>query len=623
VVVSAAGFTGAAGASPQAHVSVSSWTIATNPLGTSLSAVSCAGSSFCAAVGPLNFDNGALSGLAVWNGGGWSASVDPAHLLDRAELVSISCVSDAFCMAVGQFVNDVTGSNATLVEQWNGSSWSVVSSPDGSGAESGLAAVSCASASFCLAVGASTAPGGGDTTTLSELWNGSTWTVVPDPAGGANLNLTTLSCTSPTFCLSLGLAPGAGPFGVAPAQLLWNGATWTLSNVTAAPPPVAGLSCTSPTFCMAAAGNTFMTWNGDGSWSPLAVTPSSDDDAIASVACTSPTFCLAVGSRDGHQTSYLAQTLVKEWNGTSWVYSPSSDANTDANDQLVGVSCTSATCVAVGTADDPLNGDPAGLIETSPLAAASQGPSGPATAPIVGMATTPDGNGYWLVGSDGAVDAYGDAVSYGSMQGTHLNAPIVGMATTPDGGGYWLVATDGGIFAFGDARFFGSTGAIHLNQPIVGMTPSPDGLGYWFVASDGGIFAFGDATFWGSMGATHLNEPVVGMAVDNFTGGYWLVASDGGVFAFHAPFDGSTGALHLNKPIVGMEADPGGGGYRFVASDGGVFSFNLPFSGSTGAVHLNQPMVGMAAFGPGGYWLVARDGGIFAFGGAPFEGSPA
>jgi hypothetical protein len=44
------------------------------------------------------------------------------------------------------------------------------------------------------------------------------------------------------------------------------------------------------------------------------------------------------------------------------------------------------------------------------------------------------------------------------------------MAATPDGNGYWLVASDGGIFSFGDARFHGSTGGIHLNQPIVGMS---------------------------------------------------------------------------------------------------------------------------------------------------------
>ena len=49
--------------------------------------------------------------------------------------------------------------------------------------------------------------------------------------------------------------------------------------------------------------------------------------------------------------------------------------------------------------------------------------------------------------------------------------PVVGMASTPDGGGYWEVASDGGIFAFGDARFFGSTGGVHLTKPVVGMAP--------------------------------------------------------------------------------------------------------------------------------------------------------
>ena len=38
-----------------------------------------------------------------------------------------------------------------------------------------------------------------------------------------------------------------------------------------------------------------------------------------------------------------------------------------------------------------------------------------------------------------------------------LNQPIVGMAATPDGGGYWEVASDGGIFSFG-APFYGSRG---------------------------------------------------------------------------------------------------------------------------------------------------------------------
>jgi hypothetical protein len=88
----------------------------------------------------------------------------------------------------------------------------------------------------------------------------------------------------------------------------------------------------------------------------------------------------------------------------------------------------------------------------------------------------------------------------------------MGITTTPDGKGYWLVAADGGVFAFGDAGYYGSTGNTVLNEPIVGITTTPDGKGYWLVAADGGVFAFGDADFYGSTGAQVLNEPIVGTA---------------------------------------------------------------------------------------------------------------
>ncbi|MGH9164718.1 MAG: PA domain-containing protein [Acidimicrobiales bacterium] len=206
------------------------------------------------------------------------------------------------------------------------------------------------------------------------------------------------------------------------------------------------------------------------------------------------------------------------------------------------------------------------------------------------------GQGYWTVGSDGGIFAFGDAPFAGSTGALRLNQPIVGMAPTPTRRGYWTVAADGGVFAFGDARFFGSTGALRLNRPIVGMAPTPSGQGYFLVASDGGIFAFGDAVFRGSTGALTLNRPVVGMAADPATGGYWLVASDGGLFAYDAPFDGSMGGRPLNKPVVGMSSTPTGKGYWLVASDGGIFAFgDARFFGSTGAIALNQPVVGIAA----------------------------
>jgi len=78
-----------------------------------------------------------------------------------------------------------------------------------------------------------------------------------------------------------------------------------------------------------------------------------------------------------------------------------------------------------------------------------------------------------------------------------LNLPVNGMSATPDGQGYWLVASDGGIFAFGDAGFKGSMGGSHLNAPVTGMATDPAGGGYWLVAADGGVFSFG-APFYGS-----------------------------------------------------------------------------------------------------------------------------
>jgi hypothetical protein len=241
---------------------------------------------------------------------------------------------------------------------------------------------------------------------------------------------------------------------------------------------------------------------------------------------------------------------------------------------------------------------------------------------VVGMAAAPDGKGYWLVSSDGAVKAFGSAQFKGSMSGTRLNRPIVGMAADAVTGGYWLVASDGGIFAF-DAPYDGSTGGIALNRPIVGMAAPLDAHGYWLVASDGGIFAF-DVPFEESMGGTPLNSPVVGMAGTPTGQGYWLVARDGGIFAFgDAGFHGSMGGKPLNKPIVAMAPTPDGLGYWLVASDGGIFAFGTAgFFGSMGGSPLNAPIVGMAATRTGlGYWLVASDGGIFAFGDAPFHGA--
>jgi hypothetical protein len=299
---------------------------------------------------------------------------------------------------------------------------------------------------------------------------------------------------------------------------------------------------------------------------------------------------------NGDGTATLAGTPGADLAGTSTpiTLSASNAAGTGTQDFTISV-----------VAAPPTNTTTA---PPAPTAAAGS----PNTATLAGgdrLAATPDGKGYWLVGSDGGVFSYGNAQFYGSMGATHLNQPVVGIASTLSGKGYWLVASDGGVFSFGDAKFYGSTGNIHLNQPIVGIARTADGNGYWMVASDGGVFSFGDAQFYGSTGNIHLNKPVVGIASTPDGNGYWMVASDGGVFSFgDAQFYGSTGNIHLNRPIMGIASTRDGKGYWLVAVDGGIFNYgDAGFFGSGGS--LGRTAVGLIAEPSGpGYSLIDTDG---------------
>ena len=240
---------------------------------------------------------------------------------------------------------------------------------------------------------------------------------------------------------------------------------------------------------------------------------------------------------------------------------------------------------------------------------------------ITGMAPTPDGKGYWLVGADGGVFTFGDAGFFGSLGALKLAGPIVGMASTPDGKGYWLVALDGGVFALGDATFYGSMGAVHLTQPVVGMAGTPDGKGYWLVAADGGVFSFGDATFYGSMGAKKLAADITGMAPTPDGKGYWMVGGDGGVFSFgDATFYGSAaGGKPLPASVAGMAATPDGKGYWMAGNDGTVYTYgDAQGFGSAATTKPISPVAGIIPTRDGqGYWLLEPDDWDYSFTDAP------
>ena len=120
--------------------------------------------------------------------------------------------------------------------RWNGTTWSQVTTPNPEGTTAndanGLDGVRCTSPSNCWAVG-SYGFIGSPPTLLNEAlhWNGSTWTLVstPDPGGTANLDSNTLRavrCLTASDCWAVGDAQKNGGADLNQA-LHWNGTKWS------------------------------------------------------------------------------------------------------------------------------------------------------------------------------------------------------------------------------------------------------------------------------------------------------------------------------------------------------------------------------------------------------------
>jgi len=185
--------------------------------------------------------------------------------------------------------------------------------------------------------------------------------------------------------------------------------------------------------------------------------------------------------------------------------------------------------LVVGVDGTPTFGDPSGLALEGPL---------------VSIASTLTGNGYWLAAADGGVFAYGDAPWLGSIPqvlpaGVSLREPVVELITHSSGRGYWLVASDGGVFAYGEAPWFGSIPQVlplgaRLRAPITAAASTPSGNGYWLLGADGGVFTFGDARYHGSVPELDRSHSADAVAIlpTVGAGGYTIHLRDGTVKSF-------------------------------------------------------------------------------------------
>ncbi len=333
-----------------------------------LYSVICVSASNCWAVGEyhtLSFVQKTL--VEHWDGLSWSVVASP-NLNDEESnaLMSVTCTSASDCWAVGFF--DENGAPKTLTEHWNGASWSIVASPSPTETSS-LDGVACLSPSNCWGVGYYHVDDGGfgEDRTLVEHWDGASWSVVGSPNVGMYSYLHAVRCISVSECWSVGEFNNNGY-----AQTLierWNGSSWTVVNSpnTGAQEDnqLSGLTCVSTQNCWAVGSfNRYRTlvehWDGN-TWSLIASpNASAADDRLYGVACTSAANCWSVG-RYKLDSPIVEQTLAQRWNGSSWaVVNSANTAGIQANN-LSGVTCTSASdCWAVGHYDANI---PKGLIQ--------------------------------------------------------------------------------------------------------------------------------------------------------------------------------------------------------------------------------------------------------------------
>lgn len=163
------------------------------------------------------------------------------------------------------------------------------------GDSGGLSAVSCATATDCLAIGAEG---------YAVTWNGARWSA-PDLAIAGAAGIDALSCPSATFCAAAG-------------DSLWtgHGTRWTRDG------PVVddrwrAVSCPSAAFCAAATGDGYVSEYNGRAWSaPVRI--DSDVPESITVSCVSAARCVAM---DGYGAVY-------DWDGSVWIPSRSFDKYT-------------------------------------------------------------------------------------------------------------------------------------------------------------------------------------------------------------------------------------------------------------------------------------------------------
>lgn len=319
---------------------------------------------------------GVLAALAA--GGGAAHSARPAN---AAAAPAAACTTSWTTVPSSTFpkdlrdldvvaANDVwavgahtSGQVQTATEHWDGSSWTLVPSPSPGGGENALNGVSEISTNDVWAVGyyqVAKKTSESAFRTLTEHWNGSTWSTVPSPnIGTASNTLSAVDTVSSNDVWAVGYHYVAGEAQRRTLLEHWDGSAW---SVVTSPDPgtrsdaLLSISAFSADDIWAAGyqsdgmGYSPLLLHYDGtSWSPVSVPVSTTQDTVlTSVNATAHNDAWVGGSQvEGSQT----QPFTAHWSGTSWSVVPA-PAPGSSYSVLREVSGSASNAWAVGVAYD-------------------------------------------------------------------------------------------------------------------------------------------------------------------------------------------------------------------------------------------------------------------------------
>lgn len=277
------------------------------------------------AVGDYTKPDGAVLALAEhWDGSQWSIVPAPNPHIGGIVLEAVSADATNDVWAVGDS-GKVRSSTNTLIERWDGTQWSIISSPN-AGINNNLDGVAAIAPNNVWAVGDYN--NGADV--LIEHWDGTQWSVVPgvNPSNIDN-TLYSVSAVSASDIWAVGSANMNGKETTLTEH--WDGTSWSAVSSPNNQDPLGNIflsvsaSSASNVWAVGSSVSNHQTlierWNGT-KWSlvpGLSLPPNKYVDLNGVVALSSNNVWMA-GDRNIEQ-----QTLIGHWNGTKWnvVSSPS------------------------------------------------------------------------------------------------------------------------------------------------------------------------------------------------------------------------------------------------------------------------------------------------------------